>query len=80
MLRFALKMLTYRWDLSYNELLSVVGIPKLKERRLCLKPIQVFKIVRAWALLLSIWYHQTACPVLRQIRKTPHSPMSLCLY
>ena len=43
--RFALKMVTHRWDLSYNELLSIVGIPKLEKWRLCLKLILVFKIV-----------------------------------
>ena len=43
--RFALKMVTHRWDLGYNDLLKIVDIPKLEKRRLYLKLIQVFKIV-----------------------------------
>ena len=43
--KFALKLVSHQWDSSYDELLSLVDVPKLSERRLNLKLAQVFKIV-----------------------------------
>ena len=36
-----------RWDCGYDELLDLVGIPTLCERRLHLKLVQVFKIIHS---------------------------------
>ena len=43
--KFALKLVTHQWDSSYDELLSLVNVPKLSVRRQNLKLAQVFKIV-----------------------------------
>ena len=43
--KFALKLVTHQWDSSYDDLLSLVNVPKLSVRRLNLKLAQVFKIV-----------------------------------
>ena len=43
--KFALKVISRQWDLSYEQLVSITDIPKLSERRLHLKLAQVFKIV-----------------------------------
>ena len=43
--KFALKLVSRRWDCGYDELPDLVGIPTLCERRLHLKLAQVFKII-----------------------------------
>ena len=43
--KFALKLVSHRWDASYEELLRLVNVPKLSERRLHLKLAQVYKII-----------------------------------
>ena len=43
--RFALKLISRRWDLGYEEMLSIANVPRLDDRRLHLKLAQVFKIV-----------------------------------
>ena len=47
MQKFALKLVSRRWDCGYDELLDLVGIPTLCERRLHLKLAQVFKIIHS---------------------------------
>lgn len=43
--KFALKMITHRWDLNYEDLLSIVNVPKLRERRRHLKLATMYKII-----------------------------------
>ena len=43
--KFALKLISRRWDLGYEEMLSIANVPRLGERRLHLKLAQVFKII-----------------------------------
>ena len=43
--KFALKLISRRWDLAYEEMLSITNIPRLGERRTHLKLAQIFKIV-----------------------------------
>ena len=43
--RFALKLISRRWDLGYEEMLSIANVPRLDDRRLHLKLAQVFKII-----------------------------------
>ena len=43
--KFALKLVSHRWDTSYEELLRLVDVPMLGERRLHLKLAHVYKIV-----------------------------------
>ena len=42
--RFALRVISHQWDSTYEDLLSIVKIPKLQERRLKLKLTLVYKI------------------------------------
>ena len=42
---FALKLISRRWDLGYEEMLSIANVPRLGERRQHLKLAQVFKII-----------------------------------
>ena len=46
--KFALKLVTHQWDSSYDELLSLVNVPKLSVRRQNFKLAQVFKIVHGF--------------------------------
>ena len=43
--KFALKLISHRWESGYEELISLVNIPKLSNRRLHLKLAQVYKVV-----------------------------------
>ena len=43
--KFACKIATRRWDLGYQELLELTGIPSLATRRLHLKLCTLYKIV-----------------------------------
>ena len=43
--KFALKLVSHRWDAGYEELLGLVNVPRLSERRLHLKLAQVYKII-----------------------------------
>ena len=43
--KFALKLVSHLWDTSYEELLRLVDVPMLGERRLHLKLAHVYKIV-----------------------------------
>ena len=40
--RFALRIISHQWDATYEDLLSIVHIQKLEERRLKLKLTQVY--------------------------------------
>ena len=40
--KFALKLISRRWDLGYEEMLSTANVPRLGERRLHLKLAQVY--------------------------------------
>ena len=42
--KFALRVISHQWDSTYEDLLSIVKIPKLQERRLKLKLTLVYKI------------------------------------
>ena len=42
--RFALRIVSHQWDATYGDLLNIIHIQKLEERRLKLKLIQVYKI------------------------------------
>ena len=42
---FALKLVSHRWDASYEELTRLMNVPMLSERRLHLKLVQVYKIL-----------------------------------
>ena len=43
--KFALKLVSHRWDAGYEELTRLVNVPMLSERRLHLKLVQVYKIL-----------------------------------
>ena len=43
--KFALKLISHRWDASYEELTRIVNVPMLSKRRLRLKLAQVYKII-----------------------------------
>ena len=43
--KFALKLISHRWDASYGELTRLVNVPMLSKRKLHLKLAQVYKIV-----------------------------------
>ena len=43
--KFALKMISHRWDVGYEDLVNLVDLPTLKRRRLHLKLGQVYKII-----------------------------------
>ena len=43
--KFALKLVSHRWDASYEELTRLMNVPMLSERRLHLKLVQVYKIL-----------------------------------
>ena len=43
--KFALKLISRRWEYGYEELISLVNIPELSNRRLHLKLARVYKIV-----------------------------------
>ena len=43
--KFALKLISHRWESGCEELISLVNIPKLSNRRLHLKLAQVYKVV-----------------------------------
>ena len=43
--KFALKLVSRRWDAGYEELTNLVDLPQLRRRRLHLKLAQVYKIV-----------------------------------
>ena len=43
--KFAIKMATHNWNVSYQELQSLISIPTLERRRLELKLCHLFKIV-----------------------------------
>ena len=43
--KFALKMISHRWDIGYEELVNLVDLPTLKRRRLHLKLGEVYKII-----------------------------------
>ena len=43
--KFACRMATKRWDLGYNELLHMLDLPSLSDRRLHLKMCQLYKII-----------------------------------
>ena len=45
--KLALKICTKNWDLSYNALLNITGIPALKDRRQYLKLCTFFSIVNS---------------------------------
>ena len=46
--RFALKLISQRWNLGYEEMLSIANVPRLDDRRLHLRLAQVFKIVHGF--------------------------------
>ena len=50
---FACKMVLRRWDAGYEELLELLNIPSLQERRIYLKLGLIYKIIHAWPMLLS---------------------------
>ena len=43
--KFALKLVSHRWDAGYEELTRLVNVPMLSKRRLHLKLVQVHKIL-----------------------------------
>ena len=43
--KFALKLISHRWDASYQELTRLVNVPMLSTRRLHLKLAQVYKVL-----------------------------------
>ena len=43
--KFALKLISHRWDASCEELIRLVNVPMLSKRRLHLKLAQVYKII-----------------------------------
>ena len=43
--KFALKLISHRWDASYEELTRILNVPMLSKRRLRLKLAQVYKII-----------------------------------
>ena len=67
----SLKLVSRQWDYGYSELLRLVDVPMLSERRLRLKLAQVFKIVHK-PLLLSRQHLPVTTASFKQAGKNRH--------
>ena len=43
--KFALKLVSHQWDANYDHLLELTNVPRLSERRLHLKLVQIYNII-----------------------------------
>ena len=76
--RFTLRVVSHQWDSTYEDLLNIVKIQKLQERRLKLKLSQVYNIMHGLNLLLPIQYFCAASITSSETGKTPHHVMPSC--